>query len=49
MEFPDVFAEPTYPVEGRSIEHKILLKSDAEIPPRKLYPLSSDELAELKK
>ena len=47
-EYPSVFADPSYPIEGRAIEHKIHLERDSKPPSRKLYPLSREELAELK-
>lgn len=50
MEFPSVFAEPTYPItEGRD-PFRIKLVDEAAVPPRrKLYPLSELELTELRK
>jgi len=48
-EYPEVFSEPSYPIHGREVEHEINLKPGCEKPPvRRLYPMSSDELKELK-
>ncbi len=51
VQYPAVFAEPTFPVERPpSFQHKIVLKDEQIDPPRKkLYPLDANELAELKK
>ncbi len=52
--YPEVFAEPTYPVDRHgcpvNIEHEIKLADPGAAPPkRKIYPLDNVELEELKK
>ena len=54
QKYPSVFAEPVYPVDRTDcpvlFEHAIPLKDESAAPPkRRLYPLDSVELAELKK
>ena len=48
--FPSVFTEPSFPIHrSEFFQHKIPLKDPTADPPkRKLYPLDSSELAELK-
>jgi hypothetical protein len=51
VEFPEVFKTPTYPVKRdvEVFEHRIpLVDENAPAPKRRLYPLDSTELAELK-
>jgi hypothetical protein len=51
-DFVSVFEEPVYPVkrDGYVFEHKIPLLDESLPPPkRRLYPLDSVELEELKK
>ena len=49
-DFPDVFSEPTFPVEREdSLQHHICLKDPSKDPPRKkLYALDKVELEALK-
>lgn len=52
--YPEVFADPVYPVDRSDcptqFEHAIPLVDESASPPRrKLYPLDTRELAELKK
>ena len=52
--YPGVFADPVYPVDRSDcpaqFEHAIPLVDESAAPPRrKLYPLDTRELAELKK
>lgn len=52
--YPEVFCEPKYPVDRSDgpmkFEHAIpLVDENASPPKRKLYPLDTVELAELKK
>ncbi len=51
--YPEVFADPVYPVDRSDcpthFEHSIPLVDESAPPPkRKLYPLDTRELAELK-
>jgi hypothetical protein len=48
--FASVFAEPTYPIKRKAQHHHKIELSDPSAPPpkRRLYPLSEDELTELK-
>ena len=51
--YPQVFEEPVYPVDRSAcpaqFEHEIPLVDENATPPkRKLYPLDTKELAELK-
>ncbi len=52
--YPEVFSEPRYPVDRSKcpiqFDHKIPLVDESAPPPkRKLYPLDTKELEELKK
>ncbi len=52
--YPEVFEEPTYPVDRKdcpvNIEHEIKLADPGAAPPkRKIYPLDNVELEELKR
>ncbi len=54
QKYPEVFAEPKYPVsrEGCAVDirHEIRLKdADSAPPKRRIYPLDNQELEELKK
>ena len=51
--YPEVFAEPKYPVSregtGADIKHEIRLIDESAAPPkRRIYPLDNAELEELK-
>ncbi len=53
QKYPEVFAEPVYPVNRQgcpaNIEHEIRLVDPAAPPPkRRIYPLDNSELEELK-
>ena len=49
-EFPGVFADPEYPIKGRSVVYCIVLRPECGRPAaQRLLPLAQDELAELKK
>lgn len=49
QEYPSVFAEPSYPPPKRPVEHQIKLRDPAaSVPRKKLYPLTEQELQELK-